>query len=117
MNRITFLLKAKTQYNLHSPYVYNLYTEVLLGHGRDLARLADRVERWFGAETRRNEGEQVLLTKGEEHILLLSKPHADHHAEQRLEELEHQYHVCIDLYDMALLLDNPRLHAQHFLLR
>ncbi|MBR0073104.1 MAG: hypothetical protein IJP95_04635 [Bacteroidales bacterium] len=30
MNRLTYLLKGKTQYNLHSPFVFELYNEVLL---------------------------------------------------------------------------------------
>jgi len=30
MNALTYLLAGKTQYNLHSPFVFGLYTEVLL---------------------------------------------------------------------------------------
>lgn len=30
MNLLTYILKGKTQYGLHSPFVYDLYTETLL---------------------------------------------------------------------------------------
>ena len=30
MNRLAYILKAKTQYNLHSPFVFDLYNEALL---------------------------------------------------------------------------------------
>ena len=30
MNRLAYIIKAKTQYNLHSPFVFDLYNEALL---------------------------------------------------------------------------------------
>lgn len=34
MNRIQYLLTAKTQYNIHSPWVFDLYNQVLSAHLR-----------------------------------------------------------------------------------
>ncbi|MBR5028475.1 MAG: hypothetical protein IKX51_04550, partial [Bacteroidales bacterium] len=45
MNMLTYFLKGKTQYQLHSPFVFNMYNEVLLPkvnvsaiHTRNLSR-------------------------------------------------------------------------------
>ena len=38
MNRIGHFLRAKTQYNLHSPFVYRHYTEALFSHARGRGR-------------------------------------------------------------------------------
>lgn len=46
MNRVGFILKAKTQYNLHSPFVFNLYRKVLF------ARLGRRRRVLLGIENR-----------------------------------------------------------------
>ena len=52
MNRISHFLRAKTQYNLHSPFVYRLYTEVLFsrcpGRGRSAADVVWRLEEYYG---------------------------------------------------------------------
>ena len=52
-------------------------------------------------------------------ILLLSRTHATPAAEQQWEKLkaDPDYQVSIDLYDVALLIRNPHLPRQHFLLR
>ena len=52
-------------------------------------------------------------------ILVVDRPHATPSAEREWERLKSDpdYPVSIDLYDVALLIHNPHLHPQHFLLR
>ena len=53
MNRLQHFLRAKTQFNLHSPFVYGLYTEVLFSRAPGVPRgryegALWRLERHYG---------------------------------------------------------------------
>ena len=114
MNRISHFLRAKTQYNLHSPFVYRLYTEVLFSHGpgrgRHYADVVWRLEEYYGlphsshltfstpdgdflvvADTRSSEWDAVVASK--------------------------DWQVTLDLYSCGVAVRSQRLSKQHFLLR
>lgn len=52
-------------------------------------------------------------------VIVVRRPHRDSQAERRWCEwqADPSWRVSIDLYDAGLLLGNPRLHPQHFLLK
>lgn len=64
--------------------------------------------------------EFVSMRDGRQHeVCLVCAPHADRAAEQRWEQWlsRERYRVSIDLFDAAVLLSDPHLSRQHFLLR
>lgn len=122
MNRISHFLRAKTQYNLHSPFVYRLYTEVLFSHcrgrGRSAADVVWRLEEYYGlphsADTLPTTHYQLHTIDGL--FLVVDHPHRD---EGRWKELvdSPEWQVTLDLFTVGVAVANPRLSKQHFILR
>ncbi len=120
MNRLQYFLHAKTQFNLHSPFVYRLYTEVLFSrakgtpHGR-FAEVVWRLERHYNIASEHLDDTAVLDTS-DGRFLVVNRPHRD---EQRWQSIiaDPQWQVTIDLFSVGLAVENPRLHKQHFILR
>ena len=128
MNRISYLLKAKTQYNIHSPFVFEMYNNVLA------TKLDKKTKAQFPAtlypkssdliyklahyyHLKTIDIEQTILANDTMQIRVVAKPHRNKEAEKAWDQLQHQWPVSIDLYDTGLLINNNKLHPQHFLLR
>lgn len=136
MNRLEYWIKADTQYDVHSPFVFDMYRKVLF------ARLSRRQKRQarerFGCASpffqilykmvdhyRMEQGERqldcvVLEGRGDlSKVVLVDRPHATPGAEEHWARLkaETDCQVSIDLYDVGLLIWHPKLHRQHFLLK
>ena len=122
MNRLQFLLRAQTQYSLHSPFVYGLYTEVLFARAPErgprgrAANVVWRLVRRYGAPPPLPTSAGTLVRCGEADFMVVDRPHRDEARWQRLCAAPH-WQVGIDLFSVGLLVHNPRLHRQHFLLR
>jgi len=135
MTRLYYWLHAQTQYNLHSPFLFDMYREVLFApltpeerrrhaiprHDRYRELLYKCCNHYHlqPANSQQPTAHSTLLTNSQLSILLVSHPHATPAAEQQWESLKADptYQVSLDLYDVALLIRNPRLSRQHFLLR
>ncbi len=120
MNRLQHFLRAKTLYNLHSPFVYHLYTEVLFsraeGEPRDrYEAVLWRLERHYGVDSERRDGEAVLCCR-DGCFVVVDHPHRRETRWQELVE-EPRFRVSIDLFSVGIVVDNPRLSRQCFLLR
>ena len=146
MTRLYYWLHAQTQYNIHSPFLFEMYRDVLF------ARLDDATRRQHNLP--RGDRFHEIIYKCCDHyhlavshqpqtvnhplsaqlsapphpgldsdsrlsILVIDHPHATPVTEQHWEQLKSDpnYQVSVDLYDVALLIHNPHLHPQHFLLR
>lgn len=117
MNRLTYLLKAKTEYNLHSPFIYRLYTQVITTHKHDFTQLVNALADWssaYGSELHPN---SALISSPLGEFMVVRSPHSNRQAEQQFQQLQQQYPVSIDLYRMAVLIRSPKLHPQKFILR
>ena len=114
MNRISHFLRAKTQYNLHSPFVYRLYTEALFsrcrGRRRSAADVVWRLEEYYGLP---HSGHPTFGTPdGDFHVV----------ADTRSSEWDAivaspDWQVTLDLYSCGVAVCSTRLSKQHFLLR
>ena len=120
MNRLQHFLHAKTQFNLHSPFVYGLYTEVLFSRAEGCPKgrfeaTVWRLERHYGVVAERGDATAELHT-AEADFLVVDHPHRD---EQHWEKLmvESCYQVTIDLFDVGIAVCNSHLSKQHFILR
>jgi len=125
VNRISHFLRAKTQYNLHSPFVYRLYTEVLFsrcpGRGRHYADVVWRLEEYYGLpHSQLSTLHSQLSTLNSQ----LSTPDglflvvADTHSEEwDAIVASKDWQVTLDLYHCGVAVRSPRLSKQHFLLR
>lgn len=125
MNRLQHFLKAKTQYNLHSPFVYRLYTEILFSRVKDLPKgsryqtVVWRLEHYYGVETLEVESkplEVVMLESADGVFQVVKNPHRCEERWARWVESS-EWQVTIDLFDVGIAVKNSRLSYQHFLLR
>ena len=122
MNRLRHFLLAKTQYSLHSPFVYKLYTEVLFSRcpdgaprGRDYKAVLWRLEHYYGTTAMRFGGNATLSTPDGD-FLVVDHPHREEGRWQVIVDNPH-YQVTIDLFSVGIAVASPRLTKQHFLLR
>lgn len=120
MNRLTYLLRAKNQFSLHSPFVYQLYTEVLTSCAEGAPKrryegIIWRLERHYGVEAIRNVGTAELWTS-DGHFLIIDHPY---HDADDWKDLIHDPHwqVTLDFYTIGIAITNPHLSKQHFILR
>lgn len=115
MNRISHFLRAKTQYNLHSPLVFRLYTEALFsrapGRGRSFEDVVWRLEEYYGLP---HSGNPQLVTPDGE-MLVVDRPHRDEASWLALCN-DSRYQVTIDLYSCGICIANPHLSRQNFIL-
>lgn len=135
MNRLQYWIKAQTQYGVHSPFVFDMYRKVLfarvgkarrkrLGITRDAAyhELVYKLRDHYGLQVVCYDGDEAVL-QGDPaafgSVKVVCRPHSCKARELRWQAQQGnaKYRVSIDLYDVGLLLDNPRLHPQHFLLK
>lgn len=132
MTRLEYWLRAQTQYNVHSPFVYDLYRHVLFARveggicrnvpreRRRFEQICYKLEHYFEVERcEKGDGHAMYLCADVGAIEVVCRPHADREAEQNWEQRcnDGAYRVSIDLYDVGLLFSNPRLHRQRFILR
>ncbi|MCQ2300547.1 MAG: hypothetical protein MJZ81_10540 [Bacteroidales bacterium] len=146
MNRLQFFLKAKTKFNLHSPFVFDLYREVLFAplakeRRRELA-IADKRQELIYKLANHLQPQHLFLAHMDDHmvelvrkasphtvveewtgqtpspsdIVLLSHPHRSEQLWQRLQAIPHAT-ATLDLFHTGILLFNQKLHKQYFLLR
>ncbi|MCR5589750.1 MAG: hypothetical protein K6F72_09055 [Bacteroidales bacterium] len=118
MNRISHFLHAKTQYNLHSPFVYRLYTEVLFSHcpgrGRHYADVVWRLEEYYGLPHSPLSTLHSQLTTPDGLFLIVADTHSE---EWDAIVASKDWQVTLDLYHCGVAVSSPRLSKQHFLLR
>lgn len=114
MNRISHFLRAKTAYNLHSPFVYRLYTETLFsrcpGRGRSAADVVWRLEEYYGLP---HSGSTTLHTPDGVFLVVADTGSPDWDAVVASPD----WQVTLDLYSCGVAVSSPRLSKQHFLLR
>lgn len=135
---------ADSQYRVHSPFLFEMYRKVLFAELDGEVRR--RLERQYGLEacaSRRERAYHDIVLKLLDHyrlrllcydfdeavlegspedfgtIKVVRHPHSCRARELRWEahKQNEKYRVSIDLFDVGLLLTNPRLHRQYFLLR
>ena len=116
MNRISHFLRAKTQYNLHSPFVFRLYTEVLFsrarGRGRSYEDVVWRLEEYYGLP---HSGHPTLHTP-DGVMLVVDRPHI-HETDWQALVASPDWQVTLDLYSCGIAVASSKLTKQHFLLR
>lgn len=132
MNRLTYWIKAKTQYNIHSPFMFDLYNKVLFSRldphvlkslqgdeSRRFLEILYKVEHYFSPVAVERSRGVATLRLDNEVIVIVDCPHATAKAESDWGKMksEERYRVSVDLFDVGLLFSDRRLHRQHFLLR
>ncbi len=133
MNRLQYFLHAKTLYNIHSPFVFNLYREVLFAKVNALrsdlpssfshrsSDLVFKLQDYYRLSRISIVDDCILLhnqsTIGS--VLVVDGPHQSSAAENKWEQLcaDPFYRVSIDLFDVGLLFSFSHLAPQHFILR
>jgi hypothetical protein len=120
MNRLQHFLRAKTQFNLHSPFVYGLYTEVLFSRAEGCPRgryegALWRLERHYGVVAVCSDGEARLSCSDGE-FLVLDHPHRREASWQAV-VADARWQATLDFFDYGIAVANPHLSKQHFILR
>ncbi len=118
MNRLQHFLRAKTQYNLHSPFVYRLYTEALFsrcpGRGRSYADIVWRLEEYYSLPHSTHSTPHSTLHTSDGLFLVVADTHS---ADWNVIVASPDWQVTLDLYSCGLAVASPKLSKQHFLLR
>ncbi len=137
MNRLKYILRAKNQYNIQSPFVYDLYENVIaprldsatlarIGAGRHdrfaqlCFKLADHYDARETDDDKRLASADVrLLCPDGSLIAIVRRPHSSTASEQAWECLfkDPDATLSVDIYDVGLVFTSQRLARQHFLFR
>lgn len=135
MNRLQYWLTADTQYNIQSPFLYELYSEVIAPrldksaikrHGIDdgdtFAQIRHKLMDHYAATPCDAEGWKVdcLLDSGEVGMIgLMRNPHGDRCREELWRALTARDEVTlsVDLFDVGILFTNKKLSRQSVVLR
>lgn len=140
MTRLKFLLIAKTQYNIQSPFLFELYSEVIsptldkdslqrlnIAKSDRIAQLLYKLQDHYNTQpilchsdgtSADVPGTQAALPAGER-IFLFPYPHNDKASEQAWQSLHSQPSITlsVDLFYAGIAFTSNKLSKQHFLLR
>ncbi len=134
MNRLQYIIKAKTQYDIQSPFMFDLYEKVLsprLDSSMQALVDSDRFEQLLYKLTdhyRAYECKTATTLQGADRVLqcfdnsligLVRSPHRSKDSEEAWKRLfkEPDVTLSVDLYDIGLVFTSKRLSKQHILFR
>ena len=132
MNRLQFWLHARTRYNLHSPFLFDLYDRVLLARlegkrepvprrDRRYRDMVYKMSDFFSMQvTETTDDRTVLVGEGVvKKAVVVRRPHRSSVVEKQWYAMSDtsDCNIVIDLFDVGLLIQNPHLRPQQFLLR
>lgn len=135
LNRLQYILTAKTQYNIQSPFLFRLYNEILnsrlnpkererlgIAKGDRYAELRHMIGDHYGATPVNacDWGVDDLFSSPEVGLIgMVRKPHADKTREARWRELTQKEEVTlsVDLFDVGILFTSDKLSKEHVILR
>jgi hypothetical protein len=132
MNRFLFNLRARNAHGLHSPFVYELYTQIinpcLHQSGELSAMLASELSNYKGKSVEKNKfNAQIFeitqfdtenLNVNFEDVLLIENIRKPNNLTRWNQLIENEKIVfSIELYEMGLLFFNPIAPKQHFVFK
>lgn len=134
MNRLQYILTAKTQYNIQSPFLFELYNEVLnsrlsrdekarlgIAAGDKYGELRYMIGDYYGASSLDVDTWDVddLMSSHDGLIGMVRLPHRDCQSEERWHRLTQKKEVTlsVDLFDIGLIFTCNRLSKENVILR
>jgi hypothetical protein len=132
MNRFLFNLRARNAHGLHSPFVYELYTQIinpcLHQSGKLSALLASELSNYQGKSVENimlkvqmidiNQFDTENLNVNFEDVILIENIRKPNNLARWNQLIEHQKIVfSIELYELGLLFFNPIAPKQHFVFK
>lgn len=136
MNRLEYIVCAKTQYDIQSPFVYDLYEKVLspkldqttleqLGLSRRdrFGQLCYKLADHYGAKETATSGvlscADTVFADADGLIGLVRCPHRNRKSELVWERLfkDHEVTLSVDLFDIGMVFTSKRLSKQHLVFR
>ncbi len=132
MNQFLFNLKARNAHGLHSPFVYELYTQIinpcLHQSGELSALLTNELSNYKGKSVEKNKfNVQIFdinqfdtenLNMNFEDVLLIENIRKPNNLARWNQLIENEKIVfSIELYEMGLLFFNPIAPKQHFVFK
>lgn len=132
MNRFQYWLHARTRYNLHSPFLFDLYDRVLVARlegkrgavprrDRRYRDMVYKLSDYCSLKTVEATDDTTTLvgTQAVKKAVVVCRPHQSKQAEAQWRQLcaDTDYNIAIDMFDVGIVLHNPHLLPQQFLLR
>lgn len=135
MNRLKYLLTSKTQYNIQSPFLFDLYSEVLnawickeecdrlgIAYGDRYAQLRYKIGDYYLASPIVSDDWYAddLFSSPEVGIIgMVRTPHKDRNRENKwLSQVSSsKVTLSVDLFDIGIFFTCEKLSKQHILLR
>lgn len=136
MNRLQFLLTAKTQYNIQSPFLFELYSEVIapkldrttlhrlgINHRDRFWQLHHKLQDHYGISPTilTSENQEIINSSHSDRsaIIMFRNPHRNKLSEQQWKKIikEPCVTLSVDLFYTGLAFTSTKLSKQHILLR
>ena len=135
MNKLEFILRAKDQYSIQSPFLFDLYSNVIaprvdrhslaslaISNSDLYAQLLFKLSDHYRASAIKLDGwtlDNILQTPQGDLIGLFRQPHHNKTSESQWAHLVNTPCVTlsVDLFHTGLVFTSPKLSKQHWLLR
>lgn len=122
--RIRHTLKRQSEYSIHSPFMFDLYTQTIKRNRNSPKLLTNLLKQEFGKENilEINSSYEDFLLQQEKtnpnSILIIKNPYQTNITYKELQKIltDPRFILSVDLFDFVLLFYNPKLSQQHYIL-
>lgn len=117
------ILKAKNEHSLHSPFMFELYNSCIKNKSKQIEKLIISLGKHYSKDNINivNNIEEIIeiLPKSEDKILIYPSQYKNKSRETEFKEIINSPNtrVIVDLFSLALIINNPKLKKQYYRLR
>lgn len=117
------ILKAKNEHSLHSPFMFELYYSCIKNKSKQIEKLIISLGKHYSKDNINivNNIEEIIeiLPKSEDKILIYPSQYKNKSRKTEFKEIINSPNtrVIVDLFSLALIINNPKLKKQYYRLR
>lgn len=117
------ILKAKNEHSLHSPFMFELYNSCIKNKSKQIEKLIISLGKHYSKDNINivNNIEEIIeiLPKSEDKILIYPSQYKNKSRKTEFKEIINSPNtrVIVDLFSLALIINNPKLKKQYYRLR
>lgn len=117
------ILKAKNEHSLHSPFMFELYNSCIKNKSKQIEKLIISLGKHYSKDNIKtvNNIEEIIeiLPQCEDKILIYPSQYKNKSRKTEFKEIINSPNtrVIVDLFSLALIINNPKLKKQYYRLR
>lgn len=117
------ILKAKNEYSIHSPFMFELYNSCIKNKSKHIEKLIISLGKHYSKDNINivNNIEEIIeiLPQCEDKILIYPSQYKNKSRKTEFKEIINSPNtrVIVDLFSLALIINNPKLKKQYYRLR